>query len=86
MKTTTISATHTTTTTPNPRPEKTPTSIRQICLRGFLAKTPRAEIAKEIQALHPTSAAAAKSAKHIAWHYGDMKKAGLLDAVLETGE
>lgn len=55
-----------------------PTSIRQICLAGFIAGDSRAVIADRIKAAHPTSMAAQKSAKHIAWHYGDMKKAGLL--------
>lgn len=60
-----------------------PQSIRQICLKGFLAQEPRETIAARIKELHPNSKAAEKSTKHIAWHYGDMKKAGLLDAVLE---
>ena len=55
-----------------------PDSIRQICLRGFLAGTSRKDIATEIQAKHPDSQAAKLSTKHIAWHYGDMKKKGLL--------
>lgn len=55
-----------------------PTSIRQICLAGFLAGDKREVIAARIKAAHPTSMAAQKSAKHIAWHYGDMKKTGLL--------
>lgn len=84
MKTTTISATHVTTTTPNTKPENTPTSIRQLCLQGFLRGDKRDVIAARIKELHPNSAAATKSAKHIAWHYGDMKKAGLLDALLKA--
>lgn len=63
---------------PNTTSTVNPNSIRQICLRGFLAGKPRTEIAAEIQAAHPDSAAARKSVKHIAWHYGDMKKRGLL--------
>jgi len=85
MTTTTISATHTTITTPNSNPEKPIISIRQICLQGFLAQRSRKEIAEEIVRHHPTSAAASKSAKHIAWHYGDMKKRGLLASILEVG-
>lgn len=57
-------------------------SIRQICLRGFLAGTSRKEIGEQIKAAHPTSRAAALSTKHIAWHYGDMKKRGLLSAAV----
>ena len=86
MTTTTISATHTTVTTPNTNPEKPIISIRQICLQGFLAQKSRKEIAAEITEHHPNSAAAAKSAKHIAWHYGDMKKRGLLASVLPSAE
>lgn len=59
-----------------------PNSIRQICLNGFLSRTPRTVIAEQIKAAHPTSMAAQKSTAHIAWHYGDMKKRGLLAAVL----
>lgn len=56
----------------------TANSIRQICLRGFLAGATNASIAAEIVASHPNSAAAAKSSIHIGWHRGDMKKKGLL--------
>ena len=59
-----------------------PTSIRQICLAGFLSRTPRTVIAEQIKTAHPTSMAATKSTAHIAWHYGDMKKRGLLAAIL----
>ena len=55
-----------------------PNSIRQICLRGFLAGTPRSEIAKQIQEQAPNSMAAVKAVKHIAWHFGDMKKRGVI--------
>lgn len=80
----TISATHVTVTLPNPTPEREVKSIRQICLQGFLAGKARSEIKAEIIELHPTSRAAALPAKHIAWHFGDMKKAGLLDAILKV--
>jgi hypothetical protein len=63
-----------------------PTSIRQICLNGFLAGKTRAAIAEEIKAQHPNSQAAAKSARHIAWHYGDMKKQGLLGDAPKVAE
>lgn len=61
-----------------------PNSIRQICLRGFIAGKSRAEIAAEIVAVAPDSMAAVKSVKHIAWHFGDMKKRGVIpkDTVL----
>lgn len=55
-----------------------PNSIRQICLRGFINGTPRAEIARQIADAHPNSMAASKSVKHIAWHFGDMKKRGII--------
>lgn len=61
-----------------------PNSIRQICLRGFLSGTPRKEIAAQIAEAHPLSRAAAIPTKHIAWHYGDMKKRGMLAAVLKV--
>ena len=54
-----------------------PNSIRQICLRGFMAGKSTKEIAAEIQAAHPDSAAAGKSVKHIAWHRANMKKTGV---------
>lgn len=62
-----------------------PNSIRQICFRGFLAGASRKDIAAEIQAKHPDSAAARLSTKHIAWHYGDMKKRGLLKDAPQPG-
>lgn len=76
----TISTTHTTVTLPNPNPEKSILSIRQICMTGILAGKSTKEIAAEIQLHHPNSAAAAKSAKHIAWYKATMKKAGQLPA------
>lgn len=79
MKTTTISATHITTTTPNTKPNSTPTkSIRKICLEGILAGKSTDELKAEIIALHPNSAAAAKSGKHISWYRSWMKKEGML--------
>lgn len=80
----TTSATHVTVTLPNTNPQNPPKSIRQICLQGFLSGKSRKEIAAEITEIHPTSRAAALPAKHIAWHYGDMKKAGLLAAILKV--
>lgn len=59
-----------------------PNSIRQICLAGFLSGDKRDVIAARIKEQHPDSMAAQKSTVHIAWHYGDMKKKGLLDAIL----
>lgn len=63
-----------------------PSSIRQICLRGFLSGLSRQDIAAQIQAAHPTSKAATKSTKHIAWHYGNMRKAGLLATATPAAE
>lgn len=67
---------------PNNTKAVNPNSIRQICLAGFLARETRDVIADRIKAAHPTSMAAQKSTTHIAWHYGDMKKRGMLDAIL----
>lgn len=74
-----ISSTHTTITEVGTRQDGV-ASIRQICMTGILAGKSTKEIAAEIQAAHPASAAAAKSAKHIAWYKATMKKAGQLPA------
>lgn len=74
----TESHTHITVTAPSTNPNSTTPSIRQICRKGILAGTPTKEIAAEITLHHPTSAAAAKSGKHIAWYRATMKKAGEL--------
>lgn len=55
-----------------------PDSIRQIIRRGLLARKSTNEIAAEVKALHPTSMAAAKSVKHIAYYRCLMRKAGEL--------
>ena len=78
MTTIATSATHTTITEPNHNPEASIRSIRKICMEGILAGRGTKEIAAEIAAHHPTSAAAAKSGKHIAWYRSYMKKEGLL--------
>ena len=52
-------------------------SIRQIVLRGLKEKRSTASIAAVIQELHPDSAAARKSAKHIAWYRGMVKKGAI---------
>lgn len=77
MTTITTSTDRTTITTPAVAPSGT-LSIRQICRSGILAGKTSKEIAAEIIATHPTSAAAAKSGKHIAWYRATMKKAGEL--------
>jgi len=55
-----------------------PNSIRQIIRTGLLAGESTKEIAAKVIAAHPTSAAATKSVKHIAWYRATMKKAGEL--------
>jgi len=52
-------------------------SIRQIVLRGLKEKRSTASMAAVIQELHPDSAAAKKSAKHIAWYRGMVKKGAI---------
>lgn len=54
-----------------------PNSIRQIVLRGLMSGRSTKEIAEEIQTAHPSSAAASKSVKHIAWHKANFKKTGV---------
>lgn len=76
-------ATHTVTTTPADNAGvDSKLSIRQIITRGILAQTPKAEVEKQVVALHPNSAAAAKFGKHYAWYKGTMKKAGLLEGLV----
>lgn len=57
-----------------------PNSIRQIIMGGILAGQSTKEIAAILVEKHPTSAAAAKSSKHIGWYRADMKKRGMLPA------
>jgi ribosomal protein L11 methylase PrmA len=61
-----------------------PKSIRQLIMSGILAGKPTKEIAAAVQAEFPTSAAAAKSTKHIAWYRSRMKKDGQIPAKAET--
>jgi hypothetical protein len=51
-----------------------PSSIRQIILTGLLAGESTKDIAAKVQTAHPTSAAAAKSVKHIAWYRAWLKR------------
>jgi hypothetical protein len=51
-------------------------SIRQIIRRGLLNGMTTKQIETELKALHPTSAAAAKASKHIAFYRCEMVKAG----------
>lgn len=76
-KSTTPQVTHTTVTLPGTRQDGGP-SIRQIIRGGLLAGETTKEIAAKVQAAFPDSAAAKKSAKHIAWYKATMKKAGEL--------
>lgn len=78
MTSTTQSTQRTTITTPAVNPDPNAKSIRQIIMGGILVGKPTKEIAAEVQAAYPDSAAAKKSAKHIAWYRSDMKKRGLL--------
>ena len=61
-----------------------PKSIRQLIITGIMAGKPTKEIAEAVQAAHPESAAAKKSAKHIGWYKADLKKRGLLPAKTEA--
>lgn len=74
----TVSTQRTTVTTPEVNQNPNAKSIRQIIMGGLLAGKPTKEIAAEVQEAYPTSAAAAKSSKHIAWYKSTMKKAGQL--------
>ena len=49
-------------------------SIRQIILTGLVNGLSTAQIAEQLKAQHPTSAAATKSAKHIAYYRCQIKK------------
>lgn len=51
-----------------------PKSIRQLIMSGITAGKDTKTIAAEVQLHFPSSAAAAKSVKHIAWYRSRMKK------------
>lgn len=61
-----------------------PKSIRQIICTALIAGVPSKDIALAVQAAHPESAAAKKSAKHIGWYKADLKKRGLLPTATAT--
>jgi hypothetical protein len=75
----TITPTHIVTTTSLPLNPTCPVPSIRSLIRGMLldGATTQEITAKVIQ-FHPTSAAAAKPAKHIAWYKATMKKAGEL--------
>lgn len=81
-RTATESATHTTITEVKDITEQAQgckvLSIRQICIGMINEGHATKVIAERIQALHPDSAAAKKSAKHIAWYKAQLKKEGKL--------
>lgn len=51
-------------------------SIRSIIRNGLLNGLNTAQIGAELKRLHPTSAAAAKVSKHVAFYRAEMVKAG----------
>lgn len=53
-------------------------SIRRICREGLLQGRSTASIAAVIKQLHPNSAAAAKSSKHIGYYRAQLKAEGKL--------
>jgi hypothetical protein len=53
-------------------------SIRQTIIGGLKMGLSTAEIAEQVKAIAPNSAAAAKSSAHIAWYRNQLKKAGQL--------
>jgi hypothetical protein len=55
-----------------------PNSIRQIIRTGLIAGKTTKEIGAQLVEKHPTSMAAAKIVKHVAWYRAQMKKAGEL--------
>lgn len=81
MAYTTPQHTHTTVTdVAHTKPTDQP-SIRST-IRGMLLEgRPTTEIAQAVKALAPESAAAAKSAAHIAWYRKQLRKEGLLPQV-----
>ncbi len=60
-----------------------PNSIRQLIMTSIIAGKTTKEIAVELAAKHPDSAAAKKSSKHIGWYRARMKKDGMLPAATE---
>lgn len=74
MTTTTVSTQRTTITTSEVAQDPNKRSIRQICLQGIAAGMSTKDIAAIIVAEYPDSAAAHKSAKHIAWYRAWVKK------------
>lgn len=74
MTTKTVSTQRTTITTAEVAQDPTKRSIRQICLTMIREGKTTAEITTVVQAEYPTSAAAAKPAKHIAWYRAWNKK------------
>lgn len=65
-------------------PMDKPKSIRSLIMSAILAGKPTKEIAAEVQAHFPGTAAATKSTKHIAWYRSRMKKDGLFTPKAET--